>query len=205
MRSYSDEAMAAIVAGTALTVGAVEILSDPPIRVWGGPFPTTIDGKDYDGVGDRGLVQTGSAAMGAAAQNMTLELSGVDPAALDVLDADEVRAASVVLRRLIYNGSGTRCLDVHVFRRGRLDQLTTEETVGGQAIIRALIEGAARGLRRRGGRMRTDADQRLVNATDGGMRHISYAGQKMLYWGGKVPARAGSALGGSSASSVSAF
>jgi len=53
--------------------------------------------------------------------------------------------------------------------------------------------------------MRTDADQRLVNATDGGMRHISYAGQKMLYWGGKVPARAGSALGGSSASSVSAF
>lgn len=201
MRSFTDEALDAIVAGTALAVGAVEILSDPPIRVWGGPWPTTIDGRDYLGVGDRGLVQTGSAAIGAAAQNLTLELSGVDPAALDVLDADEVKAAPVVLRRLIFNGSGTRCLDVHVFRRGRLDQLVTEETVGGQAIIRAMIEGAARGLGRRGGRMRTDADQRLINATDGGMRHVSYAGQKNLYWGGKVPASAKSALGGGSAAS----
>ncbi|WP_230630705.1 hypothetical protein [Sphingomonas sp. Leaf37] len=205
MRSFTDEALDAIADGTALAVGAVEIMCDPPVRVWGGPWPTTINGKEYLGVGDRGLVQAGSAAIGAAAQNLTLELSGVDPAALDVLDAAEVRAAPVVLRRLIFNGSGTRCLDVHVFRRGRLDQIVTEETVGGAAVIRAMVEGAARGLGRRGGRMRTDADQRLINANDGGMRHVSYAGQKMLYWGGKVPTAAKSALGGSSSgSSVSA-
>jgi hypothetical protein len=204
MRSFTDEAMDAIVAGTAIAVGAVEILCDSPVRVWGGPWATIIDGEDYLGVGDRGLVQVGSAALGSAAQNLTLELSGVDPAALDVLDADEVRGAPVVLRRMIFNGSGTRCLDVHVFRRGRLDQLITEEMVGGSAIIRAMVEGAARGLGRRGGRMRTDADQRLVEATDGGMRHVSYAGQKMLYWGGKVPAAARTALGGVSAGTSSA-
>ena len=205
MRAFTDEALDAIADGSALAVGAVEIMCDPPVRVWGGPWPTTIDDEEYLGVGDRGLVQTGSAAIGAAAQNLTLELSGVAPAALDVLDAAEVRAAPVVLRRLIFNGSGTRCLDVHVFRRGRLDQIVTEETVGGAAVIRALVEGAARGLGRRGGRMRTDADQRLINANDGGMRHVSYAGQKMLYWGGKVPAAAKSALGGySSGSSISA-
>jgi hypothetical protein len=196
VRTYSDAAMAAIEAGTAIAVGAVEILSDPALRVWGGPWPTTIGGEEYIGVGDRGMVSTDGAGLGAAAQNITLELSGVEPAALELLDADELRGASVILRRMLFDGSGTVMLDVHVLRRGRLDQLITEETIGGQAVIRALVEGAARGLGRRGGRMRSDADQRLITASDGGMRHVSYAAQKTLYWGGQRPATAGSALGG---------
>jgi hypothetical protein len=198
MRSYSDAAMDAIEAGTAICVGAVEILCQPPLRVWGGGWTTEIDGEEYLGVGDRGLVQQYGAGLGASAQAYTLELSGVDPAHLEVLDADEVQGAPVILRRLIYDGSGTKRLDVHVHRRGRLDQLTTEEKVGGEAKLSAMIEGAARGLRRRGGRQRSDPDQRLVDQNDGGMRHIAYAGQKNLYWGGKPPAVAGSALPGAS-------
>ncbi|MBB4152898.1 hypothetical protein GGQ80_000786 [Sphingomonas jinjuensis] len=194
MKSYSDAAMAAIEAGTAICVGAVEILGTPAVRVWGGPWPIAIDGHEYLGVGDRGQAQFYGAGLGAAAQNYTLELSGVDPALLPLLDADEVIDAAVVLRRLIFDGSGTRLLDVHVHRRGRLDQLVTEEEVGGVAVIKAMIEGAARGLRRRGARQRSDADQRLIDPSDGGMKHVSYAGQKMLYWGGKPPATATAAL-----------
>ena len=196
MRSYSDAALDAITAGTAICVGAVEVLCDPPVRVWGAPWPTVIDGEEYLGVGDRGMAQAYGAGLGAAAQAYTLELSGIDPAHLELLDAAEVQGAAVVLRRLIYDGSGTERLDVHVHRRGRLDQLTSEETVGGEAKLTVLVEGAARGLRRRGGRRRSDPDQRLVDASDGGMKHIAYAGQKNLYWGGKPPARAGAALGG---------
>ena len=191
--------MAAIVAGTALVVGAVEIACDPPLRVWGGPWPLEIEGAEYLGVGDRGLVQVDGAGLGAAAQGLTLELSGVDPANLELLDADEVRFAPVVLRALVFNGSGTDLLDAQVLRRGRVDQIVTEETVGGTAVVRALVEGAARGLGRSGSRMRADADQRLIDPADGGMRHVSYAAQKVLYWGGKPPAQAGSALGGGSA------
>lgn len=205
MRSFSDEAMAAIEAGTVIVVGAVEILGTPPIRVWGGPYDWTIAGELYRGAGDRALVQTGSAALGSAATGITLELSGVDQAALAVLDAQEVQGAPVVLRRLIFDGSGTRLLDVHVFRRGRVDEVVSEETVGGTATLKAMVEGAARGLGRRGGRMRSDADQRLIEPTDGGNKHVSYAAQKTLYWGGKTPATAGAAIGGgSSAAGLSA-
>jgi len=195
VRAFSDAAMAAIEAGTARVVGAVEILCDPPLRVWGGPWEQEIDGHDYIGVGDRGIASTGGAAIGSAAQNVTLELSGVDPTHLELLDADEVRAAPAVLRRLIFDGSGTQLLDVHVYRRGRVDVVSTEETIGGAAIIRAELEGAARGLGRRGGRLRADADQRLVAPDDGAFKHVSYAAEKQLYWGGKPPTSAGQALG----------
>ena len=54
---------------------------------------------------------------------------------------------------------------------------------------------AARGLGRKTGRVRSDADQRLIKETDGAMRAITYASEKLLYWGGEKPARAGSSLG----------
>jgi hypothetical protein len=60
-----------------------------------------------------------------------------------------------------------------------------------------VVESAARGLGRRGARMRTDADQRLVNPNGGFFRHIAFAGQKNLYLGGPKPETAGVALGGS--------
>lgn len=196
MKLFAPAALAAIEDGSAIVSGAVKIACDPPVLVWGGYGILPIGGDQYLGVGDRGLAQVTSAALGGSAQNATLSLSGVDPDILPLLDATELRGASAVLWRLIFNGAGTGLLDAHVYRRGRVDQVTTEETVGGEAMITLSIEGAARGLGRRGGRMRTDADQRLVKATDGSMKHVSYAGEKTLYWGGQPPAPAATATGG---------
>lgn len=195
MKMFTDEALDALEDGSALVSGAVSIACVPPVRVWGGFGPLTIDGEVYDGVGDRGLAQVSSGAIGGAASAVTLSLSGVEAAVLELLDVDQVRRAPVTLRRLIFNGAGTKLLDAQVYTRGRLDQLPTEETIGGEATINAVIETAARGLGRRGGRMRTDADQRLIKPTDGGFKAVSYAGQKTLYWGGKRPANAAAAVG----------
>jgi hypothetical protein len=85
-----------------------------------------------------------------------------------------------------------------VFDRGRIDTIDSDEVVGAAAAITAAVESAARGLGRSGGRMRSDSDQRLISATDGYFKNTAYAGMKMLYWGGKRPAVAGSALSGAS-------
>jgi hypothetical protein len=82
-------------------------------------------------------------------------------------------------------------LGAYVFTRGRVDELRTIESIGGAAAIQVAVEGAARGLGRRGGRLRSDSDQRLVSANDGFFKHVSYAGQKTVYWGGKKPATFG--------------
>lgn len=171
-----------------------------PIRLWGGygdaDLPSDEGTSTFHGIGDRGLIQSSSGAIGGTAQNLTLGLSGIEPAALEVLDPEEVRDASVVVRRLIFDSAGKTLLGAYVYTRGRLDELKTAETVGGGASIQISVEGAARGLGRRGGRMRSDADQRLVSSTDGFYRMVSAAPVKTLYWAGKIPAGGGKATRG---------
>ncbi|MEG3177056.1 hypothetical protein U1872_12510 [Sphingomonas sp. RB3P16] len=199
MKLFSDDAVAAILKGDAITTGAVEIMTEEPIRVWGGYGVQTLDGEDFDGIGDAGLASVSGGALGGAEQNVTLELSGVEPEVVAMFDASTLRRVVAVLRRLIFDSSGHTLLHAEVFTRGTLDQVPVEETPGGASTIKAMVETAARGLGRRGGRMRTDADQRLIKADDGGFKSIAYAGQKNLYWGGKRPATASSALPGGGA------
>lgn len=200
MKVLTPAALTALDEGTAIVSGAVEIAGTPAIRVWGGWHPITFDGRTFDPVGDRALVQVAGGALGGAAQNITLTLSGIDPETLALLDATEVAGAPAVLWRLIFSSDGNTLLDFHVWARGRLDMLERVEKVGGTASIIAQLETAAIGLGRRGGRMRSDADQRLIDAADGFFKNLSFAGEKTLYWGGRRPARAGSALPGVGAS-----
>lgn len=165
------------------------------IRLWGGYgdalLPSDAGTSTYHGIGDRGLAQQLSAAIGGSAQNLTLTLSGIEPAALEVLEPDEVKGASAVVRLLIFDSAGKTLLGAYVYTRGRVDELKTSEVVGGPASIQLAIEGAARGLGRRGGRIRSDADQRLVSSTDGFYRVVSAAPKKTLYLGGKKPSTMG--------------
>lgn len=197
MKTIATAALEALDRGDAIVTGAVEIGATPPVRVWGGNGRLPFDGRTFEGIGDRGLVQVVGGALGGTSQAITLTLSGIEPEVLQLLDADEVSGAPAVLWRLIFSSDGNTLLDYNVWARGRLDQLPQEEEVGGTATIKAVLETAARGLSRRGGRMRSDADQRLIDPNDGFFKHVSYAGQKTLYWGGRKPANAGSALGGS--------
>jgi hypothetical protein len=179
-----------------------------PIRLWGGygdlDLPSDAGTSTFKGIGDRSLGQQISAAIGGSAQNLTLSLSGIEPAALALLDPSEVKGASAVVRLLFFDSAGKTRLGAYVYTRGRVDELRTSEIVGGPASIQLAIEGAARGLGRKGARLRSDADQRLVSSTDGFYRVVSAAPKKTLYWGGKKPSTAGSSLsGGSVATSTS--
>ncbi len=200
MKTLAPAALAALEAGNAIVSGAVEIACTPPVRVWGGYHPITFGGRTFDPIGDRGLAQVMGGALGDAAQNITLTLSGIDPETLALLDASEVKGAPAVLWRLIFDQTGNTLLDFDVWARGQVDTLPTDEEIGGTAAIIAQLETAAKGLGRRGSRMRSDADQRLIDPSDGFFKNVSYAGEKTLYLGGRRPARAGSVLPGSGGS-----
>lgn len=187
--------------GLSLRVESDVVFASEVIRVWGGYGPILIEGETYQGIGDRGLAQQTAGAIGGFAQGLTLTLSGIEPHLLSLLDADEVKGASVVLRRLIFASDGKTLLDASVFDRGRVDAIETSEVVGAGAAIILYVETAARGLGSSGARQRSDSDQRLINPSDGYFKFTAYAGEKMLYWGGRKPRTGGSALGGSSSGS----
>lgn len=190
MKSYGEAALEAYADGTAMSVGAVEIHGDDPVFYWGGDgvLPmVAADGIEHDflGLGARAIVEVGGGALGGSAQNITLSLSGADPDIISAIDTAAVRGKPVVIWELTFDGSGQTLLDAHVFARGTADRLPRSEQPGGEASIKVMIETAANGLGRRGSRYRTDADQRMVSPTDGGCKHVSYAGEITLYWGGK--------------------
>lgn len=196
MKTFSAPALAALRDGDNIVSGAVRFGTATPLRVWGGHGPLTLDSEVYAGLGQRGLIRVSGGQLGGQEQGPELTLSGVDPDAMPSLGLASLRGVSVVIRRLIFDGTGTNLLQDSVFLRGRVDRATSEETPGGEAIIRIAVEGAARGLGRRSERMRTDSDQRLISATDGGLRRVTFAGEKVIYFGGRPPVRAGEAFGG---------
>jgi len=187
MKSISDAAIAAMTDGNAISSAAIVINCSPPVAVWGGYGQLVLDGITFDGIGDRGLVQLMGASLGDSEQNVGLQLSGVEPDIVALFDATQVRGAPVKIWLLIFDGSGQIPLDAQVYTAGRLDTLQVVETVGGTSTICASVETQARGLGRSGQRMRTDADQRLIDAADSGFRVVSFAGNKTLYWGGYKP------------------
>jgi hypothetical protein len=107
MKIIAPAALAALQRGDAIVTGAVEVACDPAVRIWGGWHDITFDGRTFEGIGDRGLVQVTGGALGDAAQNITLRLSGIEPETLALLEAAEVSGASAVLWRLIFDQTGS--------------------------------------------------------------------------------------------------
>ncbi|PHY20931.1 hypothetical protein [Caulobacter sp. BP25] len=197
MKVFGPEADAEIAAGRAMSVGAALIAGAPnPTRIWGGYHPITVAGQIFQPIGDRGLVRASGGQLGGAAQAVTLELSGVEPEVLAMLDAEALKNVPVIVWRWIFDASGRNLLATPVFTRGRLDQIIIDDVPGGTSKISASVEGAAKGLGRSRGRTRSDADQRLDDPADAGFSAVSYAGEKIMYWGGKLPSTVAAASGG---------
>lgn len=205
MKSFSPEAQAALAAGDVLVSGAVRIDTSPdPILLWGGhgeiALPSaTAPGETeiYKGIGDRGVAQVSGGQLGGTEQGAQLVLSGVDTDIVAATDLSVLRGRGVILWRLIFNGAGSQLLHAAIYLRGRTDRANTVDVPGGTSTLTLGIEGASRGLGRRSERMRSDADQRLIDPDDTGLRRVSYAGEKTIYFGGKPPVRAGVAFQGS--------
>jgi hypothetical protein len=90
-------------------------------------------------------------------------LSGVDPDALALLDAAGLNQAPAKLYRLVFAGDGRRC-SMPAWSSAASSTTCCAGRAGREGDVQISIENAARGLGRSGKRMRTDADQRLIDS-----------------------------------------
>ena len=200
MKIFTEAAQAAIERGEAVVTGAVLIATEPdPVQIWGGYGELTFGepARVFKGIGDHGVVRASGGQLGGAAQAITLELSGVEPEIMALLDQAQISQAPVIIWRLIFDVTARQLLDTPIYTRGRLDKVVEDSVAGGVSKLAASVEGAAKSLGRNRGRTRSDADQRLDNPDDAGFSATAYAGSKVLYLGGKVPANTNAgAVGG---------
>ncbi|WP_311269746.1 hypothetical protein [Sphingobium sp. WCS2017Hpa-17] len=191
MKVYPAPALAALASGSAIVSGALAIYATDPAFIWGGTGTLVIDGETYLGIDDRAIGQITGGGIGGSQQSVEITLSGVDPEALELLNEAGLQQAPAKLYRIIADGSGRTILDCRIYKRGRLDKVEVIEEIGGLAKVSISIETAARGAGRSGKRMRSDADQRMIDPLDGFFKHTSYAASKVIYNGGKKSSATG--------------
>jgi hypothetical protein len=200
MKTFSAPWANELAAGRGNDIGAVKIATATPFLVWGGVGNLNLTDhgvtETYVGIGGKGLVAATASQLGGGEQSLELRLSGIEPEVLAMVQASDVRNAAVVVWRLGFDAAGVTLLDSQVYARGRVNQLARVETAKGEAAISCTVITAASGSGRATGRMRADADQRLISGTDGGMRRVTMAGDITLALGGKPPQRAANALPG---------
>lgn len=196
MKELSDEAITAIGGGAIIMSGSVKFVFGQSWRFWGGEGQLTHAGEPYLGLGAAALIVPIGSERGGSAEGVELSLSGLDPDVAASIEAEDYHQKPAIIRRLLFAEDRATLLDAPVFMRGRVDTIEIVETTGGASTVRIKVTGPRGDMSRRGARIRSNADQRVLGGpTDGGMRKISVAGRRVLHWG-RRPEVAGQALRG---------
>jgi len=197
MRSIASAALTRLQSDRVLLSGAVKFAFGTTYRLWGGIGDLVMSGEGtFTGVGATGLITPIASKMGGAAEGVELRLSNLEPGIAATIEAEDYHQKTVTIWRLVFDASGATLLGQSIYLVGRVDTVSIEEQVGGQSTIVMMVEGGRRDMSRAGGRMRADADQRVLGgSSDGAFKHISTAGVRTLYWG-RRPAGPASLNGG---------
>ena len=162
-------------------------LDDGPQGLWTGEYNVTVDGVDYARTAGNMTVDPVDASSDLDADQLKVTLCGLQSAVTDVLGGVDwhQRPATVYLAFLDSAGAVVHALPSF---SGFLDVLTIQDAAGGQATIEAVIESNNRELSRSYGRVRSDADQRSVDANDGFFKFATAANTDVeISWGKNGP------------------
>jgi|LakMenEpi03Aug12_release.lakeMendotaPanAssembly.Ray.scaffolds.fasta_scaffold01641_16 hypothetical protein len=198
MKTLNSSALAALESGECVIAGAVQLTFSTTYRFWSGVGDRTYDGQTFVGVDAPVLIVPITSEAGAGTDGVQIGVSALDTTIAASIDSENYHQKPAILWRWIFSADGLTLLDGEVFFRGRVDTVTIREETPGQSALVFAIEGAGRDMDRRGARVRSNTDQRVLGgSSDGGMKHISTAGIRSLYWGRAVPATAiGASVGG---------
>ncbi|MCL8385575.1 DUF2163 domain-containing protein [Xanthobacter aminoxidans] len=189
MRSFNATTLAKLDAGAIVTRGL--LLFDFPSGLygfWDGVGTLTYSGVDYVGAGRLISADAIGLVGDLSASSITLTLSaipdaGLDPDVLATLEAEVYHQRPVTLSRAYIDPDTRALISVERVFRGYVDQVSHEYTIGGGSVLTCAVESRARDNTRKGWRTRSDADQKRIDASDGGMRHATIAGKQVIYWG----------------------
>lgn len=113
--------------------------------------------------------------------------AGLDATVLSDIETVQYRGAPARLYRGYLHPDTYALLSVEPVFRGRVDTIAHHVTEGGEVYLEAAVESMAIDLGRSGYRMRTDIDQRLIDPSDGSLRHVQLTATQQVKWAKLAP------------------
>lgn len=190
MKSFDSATLAKLAAGLIAKRDMIlfDFDGDGLHGFWLGQGILTYGGVDYVGAGR--LIKLnpigGSADLSAIAVTATLSAvpnSDLTPDLLASIEGYAWHQSPVVISRAYIDIDTRAILSVERMFRGYFDKLDHQEQVGGGYTLLAYFESKSRDHQKKGFRVRGDADQRRVNAIDGGLQYVAVAGNQEIKWG----------------------
>lgn len=199
MKTFDSNTLALLASGRAVARDLMLIdLASGLYGFWTGVGVLTYQSIDYVGAGTLIQLEPYAAVADLSAVPLVARLKAVPDSALspDVLatiESEQYHQRPVVSSRSYIDPDTRAVLSVERCYRGYIDRIEHEDQVGGGAVLVAYLESKARDHTKTGYRMRSDTDQRRINANDGGLRHAAVAATQEIVWG-RSTAKAGVAV-----------
>ncbi|MGF7160123.1 hypothetical protein FHS85_001746 [Rhodoligotrophos appendicifer] len=159
---------------------------------WTGDGVFTWNGLTFNGTGS--LLSVASIEerddLGSVALEVRLRAlpeAGLTGDVLAEIESEAYHQRPVTIYKAFFHPLTAALLSVSVRYRGTLDQIEHDEAADGEYTLIGRIECRSRDHTRTGYRLRSDADQRLIDPDDGGLRYAIGASRQQVYWGAERP------------------
>lgn len=165
-------------------------LDGGPVGIWNETYSSTINGVLYSPAAIL-LGEIGS-RKDLSAEQVEVTLGALNANVAAIMSGIAWHQRPLLISRAYLNEAGT-VIDVEAFFSGFLDAAPIEDEADGTLRMTLIAESNNRELIRSANRIRSDADQRRISATDGFFKHTTAtAVDNRIYWGRSGPQSPGS-------------
>jgi hypothetical protein len=189
MRAVAVATQAALDAGSIIERELVLFdLAEGLFGYWSGVGTFAYNGVTYVGAGSLIEVDTIKQGSGLEAEGLTIRLtevpnSDLSPDVLASIESYTYHQRPVELMSAFFDASTYALLSVELIFSGYIDQVVHDNNVEGNAYIEGRLESRFRDHQRRGYRVRSDADQKRIAASDNGLRHVGVVATETILFG----------------------
>jgi hypothetical protein len=149
-------------------------------------------GVTFHGAGTLFDIDKIGGALDGTAVGLSVRLNGdartdLDATALAQIESIPYQGRPFWLYRRYMHPETYAEIATELFFRGYIDVIDHNITEGGEVYLEAKVESRSLDLGRSGYRMRTDADQRQIDANDGFFRNIGTVSKREIKWANQAP------------------
>jgi hypothetical protein len=160
-------------------------LDGGPQGIWNDSYQATIGGVSYSPAAIQ-LGEIGS-RKDLSAEQLDITISALNPNVAAIMSGIAWHQRPVLVSRAYIDDAGL-VIDAEAFFSGFLDAAPIEDEADGTIRMTLICESNNRELSRSANRVRSDADQRRIAATDGFFKHTTASAvDNRIYWGRKGP------------------